>query len=541
MSLVLDNDVVEMIYTASGIEITKVVKKSDGGVLWEAYLPGTAVTFDYTGSIQEFEVPAAGNYKLEVYGAEGNYSLVNGTSSGVHGEGSGKGGYSSGILSLKRKDKLYIGVGGKSTGYNGGGSHGGVGESRNYSGGGATHIASTNRGVLSNYESYKSEVYIVAGGGGGASTWYARIAYGGNGGGTNGGAGHTGPLNAECDCGSWRVTYKGGSGASQTAGGTYGEHTWDGHMCGDGGTEWVDGWTCKGSSGSFGKGGNGYGVGGNGGGGGGGGWYGGGGGGTHGSCCAGGGGSGYIGHSALKEGTMSSGKRTGNGYAVITYIGRNPSGVVTYVIDNKSYTETVKSGDTVLKPTSFTIPTKSGYSFVGWSLDKDGDVLKTRLMGGRDITLYAVYRPNVYEATYTSELIYWFAPTRTISINDTTYINNATFIFKNLECMSPDSTDYANTYNSGLVNILSLKSAAKNFRYADVTFIHYDYADFGWSDVYIDGSAVESGDDYTYKTYTWDLSTKTSASAYVDMGNRATASSHACASLVGVSKVVLYN
>ena len=35
-------------------------------------------------------------------------------------------------------------------------------------GGGATHMAKTNRGVLSSYYNYKSEVYLVAGGGGGA-------------------------------------------------------------------------------------------------------------------------------------------------------------------------------------------------------------------------------------------------------------------------------------------------------------------------------------------------------------------------------------
>ena len=52
---------------------------------------------------------------------------------------------------------------GNGTYYDGGGS-----------GGGATHIATTNRGVLSNYQSYKSDILIVAGGGGGG--WYGGYA-----------------------------------------------------------------------------------------------------------------------------------------------------------------------------------------------------------------------------------------------------------------------------------------------------------------------------------------------------------------------------
>lgn len=62
-------------------------------------------------------------------------------------------------------------------------------------GGGATHIAITNnRGVLANYNSYRSEILIVAGGGGGG---YSGVDYGkrggrgGTGGGSSGGNGYS--------------------------------------------------------------------------------------------------------------------------------------------------------------------------------------------------------------------------------------------------------------------------------------------------------------------------------------------------------------
>ena len=150
--------------------------------------------------------------------------------------------------------------------------------------GGATHIAqTTKRGVLKNYASYKSEVLIVAGGGGGSE----RVT-GGAGGGTTGGAGRADYSNLT----------KAPTGGSQTAGGAYGTSSNNGN----------------GSAGSFGQGGSGNGpTSSDGGGAGGGGWYG-GGGITY--AGGGGGGSGYIG--GVTSGSMSSGVRSGHGYATIT-------------------------------------------------------------------------------------------------------------------------------------------------------------------------------------------------------------------------------
>ena len=65
----------------------RMVKKGGGG------LPkGTIFEFEYTGAVQELELPK-GNYLLEVWGAEsGSYD----------GRSTGKGGYSKGVLGLKK-------------------------------------------------------------------------------------------------------------------------------------------------------------------------------------------------------------------------------------------------------------------------------------------------------------------------------------------------------------------------------------------------------------------------------------------------------
>ena len=237
--------------------------------------------FSYTGNVQSYTVPFTGTYKLEVWGAQGGYY------------GGGYGGYSYGNIKLNQHTILYICVGGTgivnvngsqgsnplSAGYNGGG-YGQVG------GGGATHIALTNKGVLKNYISSQDEILIVAGGGGGMDCDADYSSSGGTGGGLNGGD--------AVNNGS-----KGGSGGTQMAGGS-----------GIG-------------SGSFGQGGDIGTTNGDSAGGGGGGWYG-GGSSTSPTIGSGGGGSGHIG-STLISGTtgMQNGVRSGDGYARITFVSAN--------------------------------------------------------------------------------------------------------------------------------------------------------------------------------------------------------------------------
>ena len=169
--------------------------------------------------------------------------------------------------------------------------------SHGQNGGGATHIATTNKGVLSAYNNNQSEVLIVAGGGGGAND----LGVGGAGGGTSGESGT-------------QITYSndiliiGGTGGTQTSGGTFSGSAYSSNngrvivngSFGQGGYSYVPMSTYLDSGGC-----------------GGGGWY--GGGGTPVSGC-GGGGSGHINTNKITNGSTQSGIQEGNGKALITWM-----------------------------------------------------------------------------------------------------------------------------------------------------------------------------------------------------------------------------
>ena len=88
---------------------------------------GQKIEFNYTGTYQEYEIETTGYYKIECIGAKGGKSKNNGN---VGADG-GNGGYTSGIIYLKKGEKIYVYVGGRGTdavvgkdsiaGYNGGG------------------------------------------------------------------------------------------------------------------------------------------------------------------------------------------------------------------------------------------------------------------------------------------------------------------------------------------------------------------------------------------------------------------------------------
>ena len=156
---------------------------------------GDAVTYTYSGGIQEFVVPVTGLYKLEVWGAKGGNSTNKGTG--------GNGGYSKGHTILKEGTQLYVVAGGGT--YNGGGNV--VSGSKGGYGGGATHIA-LRTGLLSTLKNYLGDVLIVAGGGGGGgklvdSAPNTENANGGSGGGNSGGSG------------SAAINFSGGGGGTQ--------------------------------------------------------------------------------------------------------------------------------------------------------------------------------------------------------------------------------------------------------------------------------------------------------------------------------------
>lgn len=302
--------------------------------------------FSYTGSVQTFTAPVDGEYTLEVGGAQG------GGESDLEG---GKGGKSTGKVTLKKGETIYLYVGqsgsnnyGTASGtYNGGGAAGGV---FGTAGGGATHIAKTQRGELKNYADHKEDVLIVAGGGGGASADYNKNkSTGGYGGGTTGSQGGQFPSGA-----AYYMDVRAGGG-SQTSGGCAGKtHAIVNITEGSSGNHHYD-WTMSGNKGLFGQGGsgkkyNGYntsysGYTDNYGAGGGGGWYGGGSTVENGGA---GGGSGYTG--GVTDGSMQTGVNEGNGYAKITYID-------TDISDSSAC--------------SIRIPKKSGYTFDGYWTEKN--------------------------------------------------------------------------------------------------------------------------------------------------------------------------
>ena len=263
--------------------------------------------------MQTFTAPVTGNYKLEVWGAQG--SGVGPET--INRDRGGKGGYARANYSMNKEQTIYIAVGGVhglianegGLTWNGGGA-GDWGPM----GGGATSIQKSliSDGQLKHYESVKNtDVLIVAGGGGGSEWYYTPTDYltpvGGAGGGIDGEDGSIGYLEDLNPC-------PGAKGGTQTSGGK--STTKDSRS----GTQTV-------VDGSFGQGG--YTLGGDGGGQGGGGWY---GGGAADYAGGGGGGSSHIGE-MLTNGETIAGNQTfpspsggtetghsGNGYAIISWI-----------------------------------------------------------------------------------------------------------------------------------------------------------------------------------------------------------------------------
>lgn len=234
------------------------------------FISDIKVNFNYTGGEQTFIVPVSGTYKLETWGAQGGSSYL---TIGGHG------GYSRGMITLEKNQKLYVNVGGTTTningGYNGGGNGAeGAGDVKVYmGGGGATHIA-TITGLLSNLENHKSNILIVAGGGGGI--YHYSDYYIANGGAAGGYIGNKGAIFlSECAVSEDNAA----TGGTQSSGGLGNNSS-------------------QNNAGLFGKGGDGLTGGGSG-------YY--GGGGTYNVGCSaegGGGGSSYIGNSLLTNKAM---------------------------------------------------------------------------------------------------------------------------------------------------------------------------------------------------------------------------------------------
>ena len=227
-------------YTGANGTGTKITSGSTVSILdnhtlyayWERTRP---TEYNVPGSFT-YTVPRTGMYKLETWGAQGGSV----TYSGATYRG-GYGSYSTGNVSLKEGDVLYLNVGGAGSGgissstfaggYNGGGAISatdGTTDHYHASGGGATHIA-IKSGLLSALSGNLDSILIVSGGGGGGyrhteGTGYSSI--GGEGGGIAGTDSTTGETNGRQGLGGIQTTggkYSGSSETSSTVFGSFGQ------------------------------------------------------------------------------------------------------------------------------------------------------------------------------------------------------------------------------------------------------------------------------------------------------------------------------
>lgn len=125
-------------YTAAtgGTKVSNITKMSSSDVTVYAQWEGKSYEFNYTGKVQSISL-AAGTYSLDCYGAQGG------------GTNGGKGGRSTGTITLTSPTTLNVYVGGQgskasSIGQGGGYNGGGNAYNGGYGGGGMTHISTVN-------------------------------------------------------------------------------------------------------------------------------------------------------------------------------------------------------------------------------------------------------------------------------------------------------------------------------------------------------------------------------------------------------------
>ena len=120
---------------------------------------GKTWEFGYTGSYQTFTAPDDGNYKLEVWGAQGGGDTHTQPGIGTVGYSGGNGGYIAGQVWLTKGATLTVGVGGQATDFNGGTNPTSLSPGTTCAGGGGGATDMRYNGVR----------IIVAGGGGGTA------------------------------------------------------------------------------------------------------------------------------------------------------------------------------------------------------------------------------------------------------------------------------------------------------------------------------------------------------------------------------------
>ena len=207
----------------------RAVDKVGNASNWTSWISFTIVKqqkweFSYTGKYQTLTIPYDGNYKLEVWGAQGGGDTHWQPGIGNVGYGGGNGGYIAGQVWLTKGATLTVGVGGQATGFNGGTKPTSLSPGTTCAGGGGGATDMRYNGVR----------IIVAGGGGGTAGCDADAgnncqpviggaggaAGSGNLGNTGSGAGEQGKLNTGNGLwGSYPCGAGGGGGYAGGAGG----------------------------------------------------------------------------------------------------------------------------------------------------------------------------------------------------------------------------------------------------------------------------------------------------------------------------------
>ena len=180
--------------------------------------------FQYIGeNYQEYSAPADGTYRIELWGASGGNI---GTYLG------GKGAYTSGYITLKKGQTLYVYVGGQGTNTDVGGFNGGESLRTGQhiygsSGGGATDVRLIG-GSWDDFNGLKSRIMVAAGGGGAnyrntTSEKEGKLYGSGNGGAGGGIIGYTGEASSYADVTGGFESYPShcyGTGGTQVSGGS---------------------------------------------------------------------------------------------------------------------------------------------------------------------------------------------------------------------------------------------------------------------------------------------------------------------------------
>lgn len=189
--------------------------------------------YDYKGSSQKFTAVKTGDYKVELWGAQGGESYYNASH-----ELGGYGAYTVGTIHLNKGDSIYLTVGSQGTsinykqsegqveymgsdGYNGGGAAAYWGDNSSKGGGGGATTAALEPGLLKTFSGNLDNLLMVAAGGGGSSAHASYPSYSGQGGHGGGFIGVNG-ITSNVTC------YNYGTGGTQTSVGSFAACSSDG-------------------------------------------------------------------------------------------------------------------------------------------------------------------------------------------------------------------------------------------------------------------------------------------------------------------------